>query len=339
MCPFLWGYIFIFTIVSSFPQYSNPNQLAENIYLGSSSRQGAWSNADSQGNIMPESDSIRMNSQQRDSLFNPTNPSTENPGSTSLPAATSNNPFGTQLVNAGNGFLDHVYVSPETGTTVADNLHLDGDPKDTPVDFSRNIPFIIASPNTGGGSRSPPNYSFSEVPDTESPQDSFIPPLSQATPAILALNNQATPTESGDRANVDSNIPKSSRQSAGQALTDGDSPLPAIPFSDILHNIFKAPSFDTPGDLPDIDKVPGQQPLYDPEERMADPKRPDCEDGTYAMCCSLGPPRLARTTPAAQILHRKRMCQICKSAFHRLLSSPSASFHLVLCDSISIPPK
>lgn len=177
MCPFLWGYIFISTIVYSFPQYSNPNQLAENINLGSSSRQGAWSNADSQGNIMPES-------------------------------ATSNNPFGTQLVNAGNGFLDHVYVSPETGTTVADNLYLDGDPKDTPVDFSRNIPFIIASPNTGAGSRLPPNYSFSEVPDTESPQDSFIPPLSQATPAIMALNNQATPTESGDRANLDSNIPK-----------------------------------------------------------------------------------------------------------------------------------
>ncbi|MCJ1342766.1 hypothetical protein MMC31_000955 [Peltigera leucophlebia] len=250
---------------------------------------------------MPESDSTRTNSEQWDlrlpSIFNPTNPSSENSGSTSLSVSTLSNPSGTQLVNGGNDLLAHASISP--GTMSADTLHLDGDPINTPVDFSGNIPFSIASLGTGGGSKSPPNYSFSEIPDTESPHGSPIPPFSQVTPPILAQNKQATSIESGDRANEDSNILTSNRQSADQALINGDSPLPSIPFSDILYNIFKAPSFDTPGDLREIDKVPGQQPLYDPEERIANPKRPDCEDGTYAMCCSLGP-RLTRTKPVAQ---------------------------------------
>lgn len=308
-----WGCLLTFTIVYSFPQYSNPNQLAENIYQGSSSSQGAWSNVDSQGSNIPESDSTRTNSEQWDlrlpTIFNPTNPSSENSGSTSLSVSTLSNPSGTQLVNGGNDFLAHASISP--GTMSADTLHLDGDPINTPVDFSGNIPFSIASLGTGGGSKSPPNYSFSEIPDTESPHGSPIPPFSQVTPPIPAQNKQATSIESGDRANEDSNILTSNRQSADQALINGDSPLPSIPFSDILYNIFKAPSFDTPGDSREIDKVPGQQPLYDPEERIANPKRPDCEDGKYAMCCSLGP-RLTRTKPVAQVLLTRRMCQICK---------------------------
>lgn len=312
---FLWAFPFIFTIVYSFPQYTNPNQLTENMYLGSSTSQGAWSNPDLQGSIIPASDSIQMYSQQWDMPFpsklNPIDSSSEISGSTALSASTLNNHSGTQLVNAGNSFLAHSSIFPETGTTSADTSHPDVNFINTPVDSSDETPYNIAFPGTGEGSKSPPNYASSEVPNTEIPKVSSIPPLSHPTPPNLVQNEQVTSIESGDRANVDSNIPTSSGQSLDQALIDGDSPLPTIPFSNILPDIFQPPSFDTPREIPDIDKTPEQQPLYDPEERVANPKRPDCEHGTYAMCCSLGPPRLARTTPVAQVIHRKRLCEIC----------------------------
>lgn len=335
-------YPFIFTIVYCFPQYPNPNQLTENMNPGSSSRQGAWPNPDLQGRIMPASDSIRLYSQQWlmpfPSKFNPINPSSENSGSTALSASTLDNPSGTQLFNAGDSFLARESISSQPDTTSADNLHSDVDPINTPVDFSDAFPYNVASHVTGGGPKSPPNSASSEAQDIERPQDSSIPPFGLLTPPHLAQNEQVAPIESGDIANEDSNNPTSSGQSADQALIDGDSPLPAIPFSDIIHDIFKAPSFDTPRDLRDIDKAPGQQPLHDPEERVANPQRPDCEDGTYAMCCSLGPPRLARATPAAQVVHRKRMCEICMLLLYRLLSSATAPFRLVLRTPISAPP-
>lgn len=335
-------YPFIFTIVYCFPQYPNPNQLTENMYPGSSSRQGAWSNIDLQGSIMPASDSIQVYSQQWSmpfpSKFNPIKPSSENSGSTALSASTLDNHSGTQLVNAGDSFLAHESISSQPDTTSADNLHSDVDPINTPVDFSGAFPYNVASHVTGGGSKSPANSASSEAQDTERSQDSSIHPFGLLNPPHLAQNEQVAPIESGDIANVDSNNPTSSGQSADQALIEGDSPLPAIPFSDIIHDIFKAPSFDTPRDLRDIDKAPGQQPLHDPEERVANPQRPDCEDGTYAMCCSLGPPRLARTTPAAQVVHRKRMCEHCMLLLYRLLSSPNTHFRLVLRTPISAPP-
>lgn len=332
---FLWGCPFIFNIVYSFPQYTSPNQLAGNMYLGSSSSQGAWSNPDSHGSITPASDSIQMYSQQWDmpfpSKFNPINPSSEKSDSTVLSASTLNNPSGTQFVNAGNSFLVHASISPETGTTSADTLRFDVDPINTPVDISDQNPYNIASLGAGGGSKSPLNYAYSEDQVTETPQVLSISPFSHPISPNLAQNDQVTSIESGDRVNVDSSIPTSSGQSAEQALIDGDSPLPALPFSDILNNIFKTPSFDTPRDLRDI---PGQQPLYDPEERVANPQRPDCEDGTYAMCCSLGPPRLPGTTPAAQVIHRKRMCEICMLLLYGLLLFTTAHFSLVLCTPI-----
>lgn len=327
----LLGCFLLFTIVYSFPQYSNPNPLAEMLYLPSSSSQGAYFNADPQGT----SDSIQMNSQQWDmrppSVFDPTKLSSENPGSSTLSASTLENSSGTQPFNAGNGLFTQAATSPESGTATANTLDLDGDPINETFDFLGNIPFTISSSGIGGGSQSPPEYSSSEASDTKSPHESPISPFSHFTPLILAQNNQATPIKSGDTANAHPSILTPDRHSADQALVDGDSPLPAIPFTDILHDVFTNPSFDTPRDLPEIDKVPGQQPLYDPEERMANPKRPDCEDGTYAMCCSLGPPRLPRTTPAVQVLLTKRMCQICKLV---VIESHSPPLHWV---SFSVP--
>lgn len=300
------------------------------MYPGSPSSQDAWSNPDLQSSTMPASDSIQMYSQQWSMPFpskiNPVNPSSENSGSTALSASTVDNPFGTQLVNAGDSFLAHASISSQPDTTSADNLHPDDDPINTSVDFSGAFPYNAASDGTSGGTNSPPNTASSEAQDTERPQDSSIPPFGHLRPLHLAQNGQAGSIESGNIASVDSNNPTSS---ADQALIDGDSPLPPIPFSDIIHDIFKAPIFDTPRDLPDIDKTPGQQPVYDPEERVANPQRPDCEDGTYAMCCSLGPPRIARSTPAAQVVHRKRMCDICMLCLYRLLSSPTTHFRLI----------
>lgn len=306
-------YPFIFTIVYCFPQYPNPNQQTENMYPGSLSSQGAWSNPDLQGSIMPASDSIQMYSQQWklpfSSKINSLNPSSENSGRTALYASAAlDNPFGTPPLNAGDSFLANAPISSQPDTTSANNLHPDVDPVNTPINLSDALPYNIASDGTGGG------------------------------PPHLAQNEQVASTESGNNANVDSNNPTSSRQSADQALIDGDSPLPAIPFSDIIHNIINAPNFDTPRDLPDIEKAPGQEPLYDPEERVANPQRPDCEDGTYAMCCSLGPPRMARSTPAAQVVHRKRMCNICMLLLYRLLSSPTTHFRPILHTLISAPP-
>lgn len=326
-------YSFIIPIVYCFPQYPTPSQLTESMYPGSSSSKGAGSNPDLQGSIIPASDSIQMYSQQWSMPFpskiNPVNPSFENSGSTALSASTLDDPFGTQLVSAGDSFLTHASISSQPDTTSIDNLHPYVDPINAPVGFSGAFLYNAASDGTGGGSKSPPNTGLSEGQDTERPQDSSIPPFSHLSPLHLAQNGQVASTESGNIANVDSNNPTLIRPSADQALIDGDSPLSPIPFSDIIHNIFKAPTSDTPRDLPDLDKAPGQGPRYDPEERVANPRSPDCEDGTYAMCCSLGPPRMAKSTPAAQVVHRKRMCKICMLLLYRLSSPPITHFRLI----------
>lgn len=185
---------FIFTIVYCFPQYPNPNQLTENMYPGSSSSQSAWSNPDSQGSIIPASDSIQMYSQQWSMPFpskiNPVNPLSENSGSTALSASTLDNPFGTQLVNAGDSFLAHASISSQSDTTLADNLHPYVDPIRTPVDFSGAFPYNAASDGTSGGSKSPPNTASSEAQDTERPQDSSVPPFGHLSPLQLAQNGQ-----------------------------------------------------------------------------------------------------------------------------------------------------
>lgn len=305
-------YPFIFTIVYCFPQYPNSNQLTDDMYPGSFSSQGAWSNLDLEGSTMPASDSIQMYSQQWNMPFpskiKPLNPLSENSGRTALSPSTLDNPFGTQPVKAGDSFFAHAPITSQPDTTSADNLHPDFDTINSAFDFSDAFPYNVASDGTGAG------------------------------PPHLAQNKQVASTKSGNRANVDSSDATSSIQNADQALIDGDSPLPAIPFSDMIHDIFNAPNFDTPRELRDIDKAPGQQPLYDPEERVANPRRPDCEDGTYAMCCSLGPPRMAKSTPATQVVHRRRMCNMCMLLPYRPLSYPTTHFRFILHTPISAPP-
>lgn len=104
-----------------------------------------------------------------------------------------------------------------------------------------------------------------------------------------------------------------------QALLGDDSPIPSVPFLDMLNNAIQGiPSMFDPGRA--------LQPIHDPEERMTDPEKPDCEDGTFPFCCNLGYPDgvTMKGVPLEQRVHKRRLCTSCMCIFPRLTCSSSS---------------
>lgn len=96
------------------------------------------------------------------------------------------------------------------------------------------------------------------------------------------------------------------------ALIGDDSPVPSVPVLDILNNAIRGvPSMFDPGRA--------LQPIHDPEERMTDPEKPDCEDGTFAFCCNLGYPDgvTMKGVPLEQRVRKRRLCNSCMCIFPR----------------------
>lgn len=97
------------------------------------------------------------------------------------------------------------------------------------------------------------------------------------------------------------------------ALIGDDSPIPSVPFLDILNNAIQGiPSMNDP--------VRRIEPMHNPEERLTKPEKPDCEDGTFAFCCNLGYPDgvPVKGVPLAQRVHKRRLCTSCMCTFPRL---------------------
>lgn len=59
--------------------------------------------------------------------------------------------------------------------------------------------------------------------------------------------------------------------------------------------------------IPSEDPSP-QAGRYDDNERLADPKNPDCDGGKHAMCCSVPAPMQPL---AAHNIHKRRRCYLC----------------------------
>lgn len=97
------------------------------------------------------------------------------------------------------------------------------------------------------------------------------------------------------------------------ALIGDDSPIPSVPFLDILNNAIQGnPSMNDP--------VRTIEPIHNAEERLTNPEKPDCEDGTFAFCCNLGYPDgvTMKGVPLAQRVHKRRLCTSCMCTFPRL---------------------
>lgn len=72
-----------------------------------------------------------------------------------------------------------------------------------------------------------------------------------------------------------------------------------------------APAIDVPALLEIFNpKIPQPQyPIrYNDKERLEDPREPDCDDGTTAFCCNIGPPDPA---DFAKNAHKRRDCRSC----------------------------
>lgn len=97
------------------------------------------------------------------------------------------------------------------------------------------------------------------------------------------------------------------------ALIGDDSPIPSVPFLDILNNAIQGnPSMNDP--------VRTIEPIHDPEERLTNPEKPDCKDGKFAFCCNLGfsDGATMKGVPLAERVHKRRLCTRCMCTFPRL---------------------
>lgn len=119
---------------------------------------------------------------------------------------------------------------------------------------------------------------------------------------------------SNNLAQLDQTVQRDPQQDL--ALIGDDSPIPSLPFLDILNNAIQGnPSMNDP--------VRTIEPIHNPEERLTNPAKPDCEDGTFAFCCNLGYPDgvAMKGVPLAQRVHKRRLCTSCMCTFHRLPAS------------------
>lgn len=119
---------------------------------------------------------------------------------------------------------------------------------------------------------------------------------------------------SNNLAQLDQNVQRDPQPEL--ALIGDDSPIPSVPFLDILNNAIQGnPSMNDP--------VRRIEPIHNPEERLTNPEKPDCEDGTFAFCCNLGYPDGVgmKGVPLEQRVHKRRLCTSCMCTFPRLPAS------------------
>lgn len=176
--------------------------------------------------------------------------------------------------------------------------------------------------NPGGISlHSSPNGAFAD-PNTLDPSNSLHDSISY----LLASPDSPVGLVPDEEAVINGQIASSETSSAvpnpinaadrqDMAFLEGDGEINLFPW-----NLIPALSGDKPWiDLPNrFDGTPSpalagdypspQAGRYDDNERLVDPKNPDCDGGKHAMCCSVPAPMQPL---AAHNLHKRRRCYLC----------------------------
>lgn len=130
-----------------------------------------------------------------------------------------------------------------------------------------------------------------------------------STTASAAHGSEAGPVlDSPDRAQLDQAVQRDPQPDL--ALLGDDSPVPHVPFLDILNNVIQ-------GNPSSNDPERSIEPIHNPEERLTNPEKPDCGDGKFAFCCNQGYPDgyIMKNVPLAQRVHKRRLCTRCMCNF------------------------
>lgn len=193
-------------------------------------------------------------------------------------------------------FNDNPSANIALDTTGFDTLLMSIDPLSmhdvNAIAFASNSPQVVNSDNHQ-----------QQMGDFESSPTAASVADSSEAGGVLHLSNSAQLGETSQR----------DRQT-DLALIGDDSPIPSVPFLNILNNVIQGvPSMGDPGRT--------IEPMYDPEERLTHPEKPDCEEGTFAFCCNLGYPDgvTMKGVPLEQRVHKRRLCTSCMCAFPRLI--------------------
>lgn len=176
--------------------------------------------------------------------------------------------------------------------------------------------------NPGGTSQfSSPNGAFAD-PNTPNPS---IPPHDSIAysldspdfPVGLVINEEAVTNSQIASSETSPGVPNSINTAGrqGMAFREGDDgvnlfPWNLIPALDGFKPWIDLPSIFDGIPLPTIasDYPSPQAGRYNDNERLADPKYPECEGGKHAMCCSVPAPMQPL---AAHNLHKRRRCYLC----------------------------
>lgn len=130
-----------------------------------------------------------------------------------------------------------------------------------------------------------------------------------STTASAAHGSEAGPVlDSSDPAQLDQAVQRDPQPDL--ALIGDDSPVPSLPFLDILNNVMQ-------GNPSPNDPERSIEPIHNPEERLTNPEKPHCEDGKFPFCCNKGYPDgyTMKNVPLAQRVHKRRLCNRCMCNF------------------------
>lgn len=143
---------------------------------------------------------------------------------------------------------------------------------------------------------------------------------SDTTFSIDSSNHPSPALSPSGEANPETQTDGSSASPSPGTLTEGQQQQVALigdetgvgfPFNILPALGGDAPAIDLPALLEIFNpKIPQPQyPIrYNDKERLQDPKKPDCDDGTAPFCCSMGPPDPAGYAKNA---HKRRDCRSC----------------------------
>lgn len=176
--------------------------------------------------------------------------------------------------------------------------------------------------NSGGTSPlSPPNGAFANpnIPNPSvRPHDNIAYSLDSPDFSVgLVPNEEAVTNGQIASSETSSGVPNpiNAVDGQGMAFREGDGGVNLFPW-----NLIRAlDGFKLWIDLPSlVDEIPlptiandypsTQGGRYNDNERLADPKYPDCDGGKHAMCCSVSAPMQPL---AAHNLHKRRRCFLC----------------------------
>lgn len=231
-------------------------------------------------------------------------------------AANLGDSLGTPSSQDPSAWWNQVDVKPGTGasdSTGPSQLSFEASSSERPAAASADT-LLLASISGALGLLPPPANNPNSNPSTNSPSSDTTFSIGGSNPSLaLSPNGEANPKTQTDGSSTSPSPGTLTEGTQQQVALIGDDTGVGFPLNMLPALGGDAPAIDLPALLEIFNpKIPQPQfPIrYNDNERLEDPQKPKCDDGTSPFCCNVGPPD---PVGSAKNVHKRRDCRDCMS--------------------------